>query len=41
MEAIDPNTIESIFILKDEKAIEKYGDEGKNGVVEIKIKKNK
>jgi len=39
MEAIDPNTIESIFILKDEKAIEKYGEEGKNGVVEIKIKK--
>ena len=39
MEAIDPNTIESIFILKDKKAIEKYGKEGENGVVEIKIKK--
>ncbi|WP_051941689.1 M56 family metallopeptidase [Maribacter forsetii] len=39
MEAIDPNTIESIFILKDEKAIEKYGEEGKKGVVEIRIKK--
>ncbi|TDS19111.1 TonB family protein [Maribacter caenipelagi] len=39
MEAIDPNTIESIFILKDEKAIEKYGEEGENGVVEISIKK--
>ncbi|HDZ06802.1 hypothetical protein LCGC14_0243340 [marine sediment metagenome] len=38
MEAIDPNTIESIFILKDKKAIEKYGKEGVNGVVEIKIK---
>ncbi|WP_299325379.1 TonB family protein [uncultured Maribacter sp.] len=39
MEAIAPNTIESIFILKDQKAIEKYGREGENGVVEIKIKK--
>ncbi|WP_324023973.1 energy transducer TonB [Maribacter sp. BPC-D8] len=39
MEAIDPNTIESIFILKDEKAIEKYGEVGENGVVEIRIKK--
>ncbi|MGO4918479.1 TonB family protein [Maribacter spongiicola] len=39
MEAIDPNTIESIFILKDKKAIEKYGKEGENGVIEIKIKK--
>ncbi|TDT46787.1 TonB family protein [Maribacter spongiicola] len=39
MEAIDPNTIESIFILKDQKAIDKYGEEGRNGVVEIKIKK--
>ncbi|MGJ8713488.1 MAG: TonB family protein [Maribacter stanieri] len=39
MEAIDPNTIESIFILKDQKAIDKYGEEGRNGVVEIRIKK--
>ncbi|MEP2237748.1 MAG: TonB family protein [Maribacter sp.] len=39
MEAIDSSTIESIFILKDEKAIEKYGEEGRNGVVEIRIKK--
>ncbi|WP_405399488.1 energy transducer TonB [Maribacter sp. Asnod2-G09] len=39
MEAIDPNTIESIFILKDQKSIDKYGEEGRNGVVEIRIKK--
>ncbi|MDF4201916.1 TonB family protein [Maribacter sp. SA7] len=39
MEAIDPNTIESIFILKDQKAIDTYGEEGRNGVVEIRIKK--
>ncbi|WP_081819388.1 M56 family metallopeptidase [Maribacter sp. Hel_I_7] len=39
MEALDPNTIESIFILKDKKAIEKYGKEGENGIIEIKIKK--
>ena len=41
---IDPNTIESIVILKDKSptqkmATEKYGDEGKNGVVLLTSKK--
>ena len=36
---INPNTIESINVIKGEKAIEKYGDQGKNGVIEIKMKK--
>lgn len=38
---IDPNDIEKVDILKDEKAIEKYGDKGKYGVVLITLKKNK
>ena len=38
--SIDVNTIKSISILKAEKAIEKYGDKGKNGVVEIITKQN-
>jgi TonB family protein len=40
LEDIDPNTIESMSVWKDEKAIEKYGDQGKNGVIEIILKKN-
>jgi TonB-dependent SusC/RagA subfamily outer membrane receptor len=32
---IDPATIESVFVLKNEKATEKYGEKGKNGVLEI------
>ncbi len=36
---IDPADIESITVLKDESAIEKYGKEAKNGVIEI-ITKN-
>ncbi|MGB6083821.1 DUF6146 family protein [Moheibacter sp.] len=36
---LDPNTIESINVLKGEKAIEKYGEQGKNGLIEIKLKK--
>ena len=39
LEDIDPETIQSMSVLKDEKAIEKYGDQGKNGVVEITLKK--
>ena len=37
---INPKNIESVTILKDESAAEKYGDKGKNGVVIIKTKKN-
>lgn len=36
---INPDAIESINVLKGEKAIEKYGEEGKNGAIEIKMKK--
>ncbi|MGD0757208.1 MAG: carboxypeptidase-like regulatory domain-containing protein, partial [Bacteroidales bacterium] len=32
---IDQGTIESITVLKNESAVEKYGEKGKNGVVEI------
>jgi TonB family protein len=36
---IDPATIESIRVLKDKSATEKYGEKGKNGVLEITTKK--
>jgi len=32
---IDPATIESVNVLKDKEAIKKYGEKGKNGVIEI------
>jgi TonB-dependent SusC/RagA subfamily outer membrane receptor len=35
---IDPATIESVYVLKNEKATEKYGEKGKNGVLEISLK---
>ena len=35
MDLIDPKQIKSIDVLKGNKATEKYGDEGKNGVIEI------
>ena len=38
MEAIDPKKIESVNVLKGPTAIEKYGEKGKNGVVEITSK---
>ncbi|MDP3431492.1 MAG: carboxypeptidase-like regulatory domain-containing protein, partial [Bacteroidota bacterium] len=39
MDDINPNDIESINVLKGESAIAKYGEKGKNGVLEIAIKK--
>ncbi len=36
---LDPNTIESVNVLKDNSATDKYGDKGKNGVIEIASKK--
>lgn len=39
LNSIDPNTIESIDILKNQSATAVYGDEGKDGVVIIKTKK--
>lgn len=35
---IDPATIESVIVLKGEKANKKYGEKGKNGVIEITLK---
>lgn len=35
---LDKKTIESVNVLKDKPAIDKYGDKGKNGVIEIKSK---
>ena len=32
---IDPKNIEKINVLKNNKATEKYGEKGKNGVIEI------
>ncbi|MBV4356152.1 TonB-dependent receptor plug domain-containing protein [Pinibacter aurantiacus] len=37
--AIDPNSIESISVWKDAKAIQKFGEEGKNGVIDVVTKK--
>jgi TonB family protein len=38
---VNPNDIESISVLKDSSATAKYGDKGKNGVIEITTKKGK
>jgi hypothetical protein len=40
MNAINPNTIESVNVLKGEVAIKKYGEKASNGVIEIILKKN-
>ena len=39
MKKIDPSTIANMEILKDQRAIEKYGDKAKNGVIIITTKK--
>jgi len=41
LKEVDPNTIESINIYKDGSAVELYGNEGSNGVIEIKTKNGK
>lgn len=38
IEDIDPSDIESVNVLKGELATQKYGDEGKNGVIIITTK---
>jgi hypothetical protein len=40
MNAINPNTIQSVNVLKGESAVKKYGEKAANGVVEITLKKN-
>jgi len=39
LNSIKPEDVESINVLKDKSATEKYGDKGKNGVIEIFLKK--
>ncbi|MGE8378722.1 MAG: TonB-dependent receptor plug domain-containing protein, partial [Sphingobacterium sp.] len=39
MKGVDPNNFESIHVLKDVSANVKYGEEGKNGVIEVTTKK--
>lgn len=38
MEKIDPNSIQSVTVLKNQSAIEKVGKKGENGVVIITLK---
>jgi outer membrane receptor for ferrienterochelin and colicin len=40
LDKLDPNLIESMNVLKGN-ALEKYGEDGANGVIEIITKKNK
>ena len=39
MNKIDPKQIKSIDVLKDEKAVAEFGEQGKNGVIKITLKK--
>lgn len=39
MQAINPKDVASVEVLKDEKAVQQYGEKGKNGVVKITSKK--
>jgi hypothetical protein len=41
LNSIEPNDINSIDVLKGEMAMKKYGDEGKDGVIEISTKGNR
>jgi len=38
LDALNPNTIESINVLKEKNAIKRYGQKGKNGVIIVKTK---
>lgn len=40
MNAIKPEDIESVNVIKDSESLKKYGDKAKNGIVEIKLKKD-
>ena len=40
LDKINPSNIKSMNVLKDKSAIEKYGEEAKNGVIEIFLKKD-
>ena len=41
MDELNPSQIKSINVLKDKTAIDKYGAEGKNGVVEVFLNETK
>jgi len=41
MHSIKPEEVEKINVLKDKNASDKYGDKGKNGVIEVFLKKQK
>lgn len=36
---LKPDDVDSITVLKEKSAVEKYGEKGKNGIIEIKLKK--
>ena len=38
---VNPEIIESVTVLKDKNAVDKYGDDGKNGVIEIETNSSK
>lgn len=39
LKSIDPNSIESVDVLKGQKAVDAYGEKGVNGVIVVKKKK--
>lgn len=39
-EKIDPNWIQSVYVWKGQQAIDRFGDKGKNGVQDIRLKKD-
>ena len=41
MQSLRKDRLKSVFVLKGESAIRRYGKEGKNGVVIIELKKDK
>jgi hypothetical protein len=41
VDKLDPHSIDQMDVLKDKNASDKYGDKGKNGVVEITLKNDK
>jgi len=38
LKQVNPNDIESVYVLKDEKALKQYGEKGRNGVIIVKTK---
>jgi TonB family protein len=40
LQKVDPNTIQTVSVLKDKSAIEVFGDKGKDGVIVVTTKEN-